>query len=125
MVGRVRQLGEVAFDGPAGLFAIGRDDRRALLNRDLAGREGLSLVTFAQLALPAGRAQVAHPVGLATRADQVAGALMLGDDHRHLVDLAGLPPGHRQGRCAADSEHHRQRVEHSLHEEVRLQVRHA
>ena len=77
MVSGVGEGSEELAGPPTHALAIGGHDQVVLVALDLDGAEGLVRQAPPQLAL-AGCPQVAHPVGLATARDEVAGVPDLG-----------------------------------------------
>src|SRR5215207_6970353 len=82
MIGWVRKRLELALDLVPPARKVRRNQRRLLLIRNLLRSESLSPPTGTKLARP-GRAQVADPVSLTPRRDEVALASVLQDVDRH------------------------------------------
>src|SRR3954453_22924314 len=89
MVGRLGQGFKLRLYGSARHALVGFENGGPFLDRRLDGGEPLGRAFPAQFA-PTGRAQIADPLRLATRRDQIAGAVVLDRDDRDHTLLASL-----------------------------------
>src|SRR5262245_64249121 len=113
MIRRARQRREVAPDLRAPAPEVGLDDARFLLVRNLGRAKAVHAGTPAQLAL-ARDTQVADPLRVSPRRNEIALPPELEHVDGHGPPLAAHPPAHRQG--GHDPEPHEQRVHHPARE---------
>src|SRR5262249_40901136 len=119
VVGLARQPAEVAFDGAAGLLAIGGEHRLTVLfgdfPRDVCRRPDRRVRVGAQ---------VLHPFGFAARGHQVSGAADVDRYHWDLLWLLAAAPGHGQLLGVAHPGRHGDLVEDRAGEPWGLEIGH-
>ena len=90
MIPGVGQLREARAHDATGNFAVPGDDGTPLVDWDLDGVEGLGPALAAQFALT-GSSEIADPVGLAVRRDQITATADFDGNDWHPPGLTGSP----------------------------------